>query len=177
MKLLFIALSVSFAIHALDTRPTPLQQVEAEHVDFAGGTLHLLGTIRVVHDFGILHCDEATMYAAPGKTGPAAWSSFEKIELRGHVKIDFSDGGHLLSDRGDIDCEKLEGVFTADPPEKVCYVGFAAGATKRTPVRATGRTLMIKMAKSGSEYVLTSLAGAGAVHVECLRPGSTLEVE
>jgi hypothetical protein len=146
----------------------PLQQVEAEHVDLEDKTLHLVGHVKVVHEIGVLHCDESTLLM-PQEKKDGENIAVNTILLKGHVVIDFTDGSHLYANEGEIDCRVLEGTFIAYPPEKVTYTAFATDEHQRIPVRATGRTLKAKITKTPLGYSLTSMRGEGAVNIEYLR--------
>jgi hypothetical protein len=147
----------------------PLEAVEAEHVDFDEKTVHLIGHVKVVHDFGILCCNEAILILPQGKQVDEQ-PAVQEIFLKGTVSVDFTDGSRLTADEGDIDCRTLEGTFYADPPEKVVYRGYAIDKNKRVPIRATGRALKASIAKTSEGYALSSLRGEGAVNIEYLRP-------
>ena len=147
----------------------PLQQVEAEHVDLEGKTLHLVGHVKVIHEIGVLHCDEGTLMLPQEKKDDGAMA-VNTLFLKGNVVIDFSDGSHLMADEGEIDCQALEGTFIAHPPTKVTYTSFATNEHQKIPVRATGRALKAKITKTPLGYSLTSMRGEGAVNIEYLRP-------
>lgn len=146
----------------------PLQQVEAEHVDLEDKTLHLVGHVKVVHEIGVLHCDESTLLM-PQEKKEGENIAVNTILLKGNVVIDFTDGSHLYADEGEIDCRVLEGIFIAYPPGKVTYTAFATDEHQRIPVRATGRALKAKITKTPLGYSLTSMRGEGAVNIEYLR--------
>ena len=146
----------------------PLQQVEAEHVNLEDKTLHLVGHVKVVHEIGVLHCDESTLLM-PQEKKEGENIAVNTILLKGKVVIDFTDGSHLFADEGEIDCRTLEGIFIAYPPEKVLYTAFATDDHQRIPVRATGRALRAKITKTPLGYSLTSMRGEGAVNIEYLR--------
>lgn len=170
LKLCTIAV-LSLASHLLeaDLPLLPLEAVEAEHVDFDEKTVHLVGHVKVVHDFGILCCNEATLILPQGKQTDEQ-PAVQEIFLKGTVSVDFTDGSRLTADEGDIDCRALEGTFYADPPEKVVYRGYAIDKNKRVPIRATGRALKASIAKTSEGYSLSSLRGEGAVNIEYLHP-------
>ena len=169
-RFLFIA-TLALASHVLeaDLPLLPLEAVEAEHVDFDEKTVHLVGHVRVVHDFGILCCNEAILMLPQGKQTDEQ-PAVQEIFLKGAVSVDFTDGSRLTADEGDIDCRALEGTFYADPPEKVVYRGYAIDKNKKVPIRATGRALKASIAKTPEGYSLSSLRGEGAVNIEYLRP-------
>ena len=170
LKLCTIA-ALIFASHLLeaDLPLLPLEAVEAEHVDFDEKTVHLVGHVKVVHDFGTLCCNEAILMLPQGKQADEQ-PAVQEIFLKGTVSVDFTDGSRLTADEGDIDCLTLEGTFYADPPEKVVYRGYAIDKNKRVPIRATGRALKASIAKTSEGYSLSSLRGEGAVNIEYLRP-------
>ena len=68
MRALLFALLPLAAPLAEATLPSlPLDTVEAEHIDFDEKTVHLVGHVKVINDFGTLHCNEATLVLPQGK--------------------------------------------------------------------------------------------------------------
>ncbi len=161
--LLFLGVSLDGASMPL----LPLQLAEAEHVDFDEKVIHLVGHVKVVHEFGTLCCDEGTLLL-PQEKKDEDHEAVDTILLNGNVSITFTDGSTLVANEGIIDCQKLEGTFLADPPEKVTYCGFATDNHRKVPVRATGRALKANITKTDLGYSLTSLRGEGAVNIEYL---------
>jgi hypothetical protein len=147
----------------------PLEAVEAEHVEFDEKTVHLVGHVKVVHDFGTLCCNEAILMLPQGKQAEEQ-PAIQEIFLKDTVSVTFTDGSHLTADEGRIDCRTLEGTFLAEPPEKVVYQGFAIDKNRRVPIRATGRALRATIAKTPEGFSLSSLRGEGAVNIEYLCP-------
>ena len=147
----------------------PLEQAEAEHVDFEERVIHMVGHVKVVHEFGVLCCDEGTLLL-PQQKSEGDQVAVETILLNGHVNITLTDGSILNANEGIIDCGKREGTFLADPPEKVVYAGFASDGQRKIPVKATGRALKANITKTADGYSLTSLRGEGAVNIEYLHP-------
>jgi hypothetical protein len=167
--LTFVSLTLATSLLEANLPLLPLEAVEAEHVDFDEKTVHLVGRVKVVHDFGILCCNEAMLILPQGKQADEQ-PAVQQIFLKGNVSVDFTDGGRLTSDEGEIDCRTLEGTFFAEPPEKVVYKGYAIDKNRRVPIRATGRALKALIAKTPEGYALSSLRGEGAVNIEYLRP-------
>lgn len=147
----------------------PLQQAEAERVDFEGKTLHLSGHVKVIHEIGTLYCDESTILLPQEKNDPQQLA-VNTILLKGNVVIDFTDESRLMADEGEIDCQLLEGTFVSHQPRKVIYTSFATNDHQKIPVRATGRALKATITKTPTGYTLTSMRGEGAVNIEYLRP-------
>ena len=149
----------------------PLKFVEADHVDFEEKTLHVVGNVKVVHEIGILRCDDGILLL-PQEKKDGGNIGANTIILKGDVSIDFTDGSHLEADEGEIDCQTLEGTFISHPPAKVTYTSFVEDGHQRIPVRATAKTLKAKITKTPLGYALTSLRGEGAVNIEYLRPSA-----
>jgi hypothetical protein len=146
----------------------PLETVEAEHIDFDEKTVHLVGNVKVINDFGTLHCNEATLVLPQGKQADDQ-PAVQEIFLKGAVVVDFTDGSKMMANEGEIDCRTLEGTFFAEPPEKVVYQGYTMDKDRKIPIRATGRALKAVIAKTPDGFSLASLRGEGAVNIEYLR--------
>jgi len=169
MRAFFFAmlpLAVPFAEAALP--PLPLETVEAEHIDFDEKTVHLVGHVKVVNDFGTLHCNEATLVLPQGKQ-PDDAPAVQEIFLKGEVAVDFTDGSRVTAGEGEIDCRTFEGTFFSEPPEKVIYQGYTMDKDRKIPVRASGRALKATIVKTPEGFSLSSLRGEGAVNIEYLR--------
>lgn len=165
--LLFLAWS---CVLMAETVPMlPVQQVEADTIDFDGGFLRLQGHVKIEHEFGIIYCQEGVLIL-PQQKGGGDGLEVDKIQLRGDVHIYFSDGGHLASEAGDLDCHTLEVVFHSSAPKKVVYIGTAMSGSTQVPVRATSHTLVAKIVKGENGYMLSSLRGEGAVNIEYCHP-------
>ena len=146
----------------------PIHNIEAEHIDFNEKTIHLIGNVTVVHEFGIIHCQEGTLFLRQekkdGETLPV-----EHILLKDKVTIDFSNGHTLYADEGDIDCTTLEGTFLAKPNSVVTYVSSSSNGPLKAPLKATSKALKGKITKTSQGYELASLQGEGSVHIESLQ--------
>ena len=154
-------------LESIDVPLLPLHSAEAEHVDFDERVIHLVGHVKVVHEIGILCCDEGTLLL-PQEKGGEDQVAVDTILLNGHVDIQFTDGSRLISNEAVIDCLKHEGTFFSEPPEKVLYTGFASGEHRKVPVRASGRALKANIVKTPAGYALASLKGEGTVNIEYL---------
>lgn len=146
----------------------PIHNIEAEHIDFNEKKIHLVGNVKVDHEFGMIRCQEATLLLRQdkkeGETLPV-----ERILLKDKVSIDFSNGHTLLSDEGDIDCATLEGIFLATSSTVVTYLSHSENGPLKTPLKATSKALKGKIAKTPQGYQLTELKGEGAVHIESIK--------
>jgi hypothetical protein len=145
----------------------PIQHIEAEHIDFDEKTIHLVGTVKVIHEFGVIQCHEATLFLHQEKKTNETLP-VERILLKTSVMIDFSKGSRLFADEGTINCSTLEGTFISEPPNKVIYLSHSAEEPSSTPLKATSSALQAKITKTSRGYELSSLKGEGAVRVECL---------
>jgi hypothetical protein len=145
----------------------PVQQVEADTMNFDEGLLRLTGHVKIEHELGTLYCEEGVLVLPQQKSSGGGFE-VEKIMLRGDVNIFFSDGGKLSSEEGDLDCRTLDVVFHCALPKKVVYIGTAMSGSTQVPVRAMSHTLTAKIVKGESGYTLGSLRGEGAVNIEYL---------
>ena len=166
--LLFALLPLAAPLAEAALPSLPLDTVEAEHIDFDEKTVHLVGHVKVVNDFGTLHCNEATLVLPQGKQ-PDDAPSVQEIFLKGAIAVDFTDGSRVTANEGQIDCRTLEGTFFSEPPEKVIYQGYTMDKDRKVPVRATGRALKATIVKTPEGFSLSSLRGEGAVNIEYLR--------
>jgi len=147
----------------------PIQQLEAENIDFNEKIITLTGNVSVAHEIGILHCYKSILHLNDTKTS-ANELAVNQILLYENVTIDFSDGSQLTADEGTLDCVTMESVFISTPPSKVVYTSYAQDEHQKIPVRASGRVLKAKIVKTPQGYALSSLKGEGAVNIEYLRP-------
>ena len=147
----------------------PIQQVEAENIDFNEKILTLTGNVSVTHEIGTIHCNKGILHLNDAKTSTNELA-VNKIFLHEAVVIDFSDGSQLMSDEGQLDCITMEGVFTSQAPSKVIYTSYAQDVHQKIPVRASGRLLRAKIIKTPQGYTLSSLKGEGAINIEYLPP-------
>lgn len=164
MRYLLFLLTVVSATSLFGAPNLPFRNVEAEHVDFDEKILHLVGNVRVDHDFGIMSCRESTVLLRQekkeGETVP-----LDHIFLKGDVCIDFTDGSQLRCDEGTIDCGSLDGTFISNDPGKVVYTTFVSNGSTRIPVKATSKALHATIVKTSEGYALKKLQGEGAVNI------------
>jgi hypothetical protein len=165
--LLFLFCSLPLLLLGADQPVLPIHNIEAEHIDFNEKTIHMVGNVKVDHEFGMIRCQEATLLLRQekkeGETLPV-----DRILLKENVSIDFSEGHTLLSDEGDIDCLTLEGIFLAEPSRVVTYISYSENGPLKTPLKATSKALKGKITKTPQGYELTALKGEGAVHIESI---------
>jgi hypothetical protein len=170
MNLVYLSLLLfPFSLFGFGMPLLPIKQVEAEQIIYTDTLVTLIGHVSVSHDIGIVRCNKALLYLSDGKQNENDLS-IQKIELFDEVKIDFTDGSSLSSQEGEINCQSMESIFTASPPEKVIYTSYAHDEKNSVPVRASGRNLKAKIVKTPQGYSLTSLKCDGAVHIEYLTP-------
>lgn len=162
LSLFFLPLLLS------DSDLLPIHHIEAEHIDFNEKTIHLVGGVKVVHEFGIIQCQEAILSLHQEKKASETLP-VDHILLKTSVIIDFSKGSRLFADEGDINCSTLEGTFLSEPPNKVVYFSLSSvEEPSATSFKATSSALQAKITKTPHGYELSSLKGEGAVRVECL---------
>jgi len=159
---------LSAILMAADQPVLPIHNIEAEHIDFNEKIIHLVGNVKVDHEFGVIRCEEATLLLRQekkeGETLPV-----DRILLKDNVSINFSEGHTLLSDEGDIDCTTLDGIFLAAPSGVVTYLSYSDNGPLKTPLKATSKALKGKITKTSQGYALTELKGEGAVHIESIK--------
>jgi hypothetical protein len=145
----------------------PVHHIEAEQVSFDEQSVRLKTNVRVVHEIGILTCQESrlTLDQHAKQEGFAV----RKIFLQKDVTIKFTDGSSLSCDEGEIDCETFETVFRAYPPKKVIYSTFTGMEKEALPIKATSRVLRATIVKTEQGHALKSLKGEGAVNIEYLK--------
>lgn len=153
----------------------PLSGIKAQDANYNGKTIVLIGDVSIDHQFGKLYCDKATLLLQPADAAEGRNFAPEKILLEGKVRAELQNGNSLNAQFAEIDCLTLEGVFTAQEPEKVVCVTFIEGKNddKKTPVRTSSQSMRVKMVKAEktAEYVFSELKGEGKVSIEYLTPG------
>ena len=174
MRSLFAILFFSSRLVAADQPLLPIHNIEAEHIDFNEKTIHLVGNVKVAHEFGLIKCQEATLFLRQEKKEEET-HPVERILLKTDVSIDISHGHTLISDEGDIDCTTLVGLFLAEPGRFVTYISSSTNGPLKTPLKATSKALKGKITKTSQGYELSSLQGEGAVHIESLQPAVLIE--
>lgn len=131
--------------------------IEAENVDYDGKQIRMAGAIKVAHEFGDLACQKGVILMK-GRMNP------ERILLYGDVVAVLKDGSILTAEEADINCETLEGVFTATSPHKVEYTT----RVEEGPVKTMSRSMRVIMKKlpGKSEYIVSDVEAAGSVNIE-----------
>lgn len=161
----FFAIFTSSFAYAIELPLLPLQNIEADSIDYSGKTITLIGNVQLIHNLGNLQCDRGILYLSAAKEANQE-IPIDTIFLQGNVHIRYSDGSDLTCDEADINCQTLEGIFTANPPSKVVYSSFAQEKDHKIPIRASGKILKGSIIKSPQGYTLSSLKGEGAVAIE-----------
>ena len=147
----------------------PIQNVEAESIEFHNKEISLRGDVSVKYDMGLIRCDQAIVTLSE-KSKDGSTLSPEKIDLFGHVAIDFSDGSTLSSEKGELFCMKREAVFYGSPTEKVVYISYCDEEGKKVPVKASGKKITARIVKDPAGTTsLSDIRGEGAVTIEYLR--------
>ncbi len=145
----------------------PVQNIEAEQVSFDEQSVRLKTNVRVVHEIGILTCQESRLVL--DQHSKQEGFVVRKIFLQKDVKIKFTDGSSLSCDEGEIDCETFDTVFRASPPNKVIYSTFTGPGQEVVPIKASSRVLRATISKTDQGHALKSLKGEGAVNIEYLK--------
>ena len=168
--ILLCVLCVAAAVGAEEA--TPVMKLRAEDVNFDGKQVHLAGSVYVEHTFGKLECEKAVLILEEKQqVGSAIARGFypTRILLEGAVQVELHDGSSLTADDADIDCAKLEGVFTSDLSRKVVYISYVQEGFWRSKVKAESRALRLKMKRGEGKnplYTFTDLHSEEAVHIE-----------
>lgn len=166
---IIVCLFSSIGLFGIGLPLLPIQQVEADTIDFNEKILTLTGNVSVTHEIGIIHCNTGLLHLNNTKA-PTNDLAVQTIFLHENVIIDLSDGSQLRSDEGQLDCLTMEGIFTSHPPAKVVYLSYAQDSHKKIPIRASSRILKAKIIKTPQGYTLSSLKGEGATTIEYLNP-------
>lgn len=139
--------------------------MEADSADYDGKNIRMAGNVHIEHEFGTIDCLKGVVVM---KEGSKMRFDPDRILLSGEVLVVLHDGSELRSDEADINCDTLEGVFTAEAPQKVEYVTRVEEAGKTVPVKTMSRAMRISMKKeeATSQYVVQDIQAEGAVNIE-----------
>ena len=138
-------------------------KIEADSADYDGKKIRMCGKVFLQHEFGNIRCEKAVMLM---KEGSDKRIDPERILLYGNVQVGLRDGSVLHADEADINCMTLEGVFTAEAPNKVSYLTRIEEEGKSCPVKTTSRAMRVIMKRENKEYVIHDLQAEGAVNIE-----------
>ena len=163
MILLIIFLLLGNSLYA-----DAVTQIEAQAADYDGKKIRLSGGVHIMHEFGEISCDRGVMLLTENMAKRATPG---RILLYGAVEIKLHDGSILTSEEADINCQTLEGVFTAQAPQKVIYLTRLSEGDRTVPVKTISRAMRVHMKKSDgpkSEYIIRDVQAEGAVNIEYL---------
>ncbi len=140
--------------------------IEANSADYDGKKISMAGSVYIQHEFGNIRCEKGVLLMKP-----ASDKRFDpdRIMLSGAVEVTLHDGSILTSDDADIDCKTLEGVFTANAPQKVVYITRVEEEGNAVPVKTMSRAMRVVMKKEEgdkSSYVIQDIQAEGAVNIE-----------
>ncbi len=154
----------------------PMTHIEAHQVDYDGKQIHLVGKVHLSHEFGEITCAKAAVLLMPEQHQSL---TPQRILLQEDVCIKLKDGSQIESDEADIDCQRLEGVFTAAEPKKVMYCTFLQEGKGQVPVKASSRAMKVAMKKSetSSTYEIRDVQAEGAVQIEYQNSLATQKTE
>ncbi len=158
MRYLFVCL-----LFLLPLEGASRTKIEADSADYDGKKIRMCGKVFLQHEFGNIRCDKGVMLM---KEGSDKRIDPERIMLYGSVEMVLKDGSILKADEADIHCTTLEGVFTAEAPNKVSYFTRIEEEGKTCPVKTTSRAMRIIMKRENQEYVIHDLQAEGAVNIE-----------
>lgn len=142
--------------------------IEADQADYDGKKICMNGNVHIQHDFADITCDKGVMLmdeASEKHLSP------QRILLYGSVKAILHDGSILTSEEADINCQTLEGVFTASAPQKVIYRTRVEDGQETAAVKTMSRAMRVLMKKQKEEgekshYVVSDMQAEGAVNIE-----------
>lgn len=161
---------LAFFLLTLPAHATVKTSLETDNADYDGKQIRMVGTVRIQHEFGNLACDRGHILI---KEKGQSRLDPERIFLNGSVKVVLHDGSVLTSEEADINCETLEGTFTAAAPKKVVYVTRVEEGDKAVPVTTMSRCMRVSLKKQAghtdgqkSKYVVEDVQAEGAVNIE-----------
>ncbi len=173
---LFLCMLIT-PLDAFHAPSIPIKDVQADTIEFQNKKILLRGRVMVSYDMGTIRCDEALVSLGEKSKGSDSVLA-ERIDLDGHVEIDFTDGSSLTANKGEIFCQKREAVFYASPTEKVVYTSFCNEDDVKIPVIASGKKIAARIVKDESgKSSLSDIRGEGSVTIEYLRPTTTAKDE
>ncbi len=155
-----------FTLCTLLLEASPRTNLEADRADYDGNKIRVEGAVCIRHEFGDIRCDKGVLLM---KAGSEKRLDLDRILLYGAVEVVLQDGSVLTSDEADINCQTLEGVFTAAPPEKVTYLTRVEEDGQTVPVKTQSRAMRVQMKKQEGEktqYVIHDVQAEGAVNIE-----------
>lgn len=169
-----------FCVCSASLEAAPMTRVEAGDINYDGKKIDLKGDVVLNHQFGDITCDKAILLLSERDT-EAKMMMPQRILLFGNVYVKLRDESIITSEEADIYCPTLEGVFTAEPPQKVVYNTFMGEGKARIPIKASSRAMKVIMKKStgpNASYIVQDMQAEGAVTVEyqnALQPASKTE--
>lgn len=162
MRLLILSVILALPLHAVNKTG-----IEANSADYNGKQISMAGSVYIQHEFGNIRCEKGVMLMKP--TSEKRLDP-DRIILSGAVEVVLHDGSVLTSDEADIDCKTLEGVFTAQAPQKVVYITRVEEEGNSVPVKTMSRAMRVIMKKEQnnekSSYVIQDIQAEGAVNIE-----------
>ena len=165
MRLIMVLVLCVFELHAASKT-----SIQTDNADYDGKQIHMVGAVHIQHEFGNLTCDKGVLVM---KEKGQSRLDPDRIFLYGSVAVVLHDGSILTSEEADINCETLEGVFTATPPNKVVYVTRVEEGDKAVPVKTISRCMRVTMKRQSgqaagqkSQYVIQDVQAEGAVQIE-----------
>lgn len=164
--ILFILLSVQSTTLLF---AAPKTSIEADNADYDGKKIRMVGAVHIQHEFGNITCDKGVLLM---KESSEKRVDPDRILLDGAVSVVLHDGSVLTSDEADINCETLEGVFTAIAPQKVVYITRVEEGDNAVPVKTMSRCMRVTMKKQAgqegqkAQYVVQDVQAEGAVNIE-----------
>jgi len=154
---------VLFLLAVLPLEAASRTRIEADSADYDGKKIRMCGSVFLQHEFGTIRCTKGVMLM---KEGSEKRIDPDRIMLHGAVEVVLQDGSVLHADEADINCNTLEGVFTAEAPNKVTYLTRVEEEGKACPVKTTSRAMRVVMKQQNQEYVVQDLQAEGSVNIE-----------
>ena len=146
-----------------------LSSLEANSVDFDGDQIRLGTNVHIEHTFGKIRCDKACIMLE--EQLPSKKKVPRTIFLEGNVQIDLKNDSSIVSDKAEIDCKTLQGIFTVTDSEKVIYTTQSNDKGAATLMRTTSKSLQVTMKKVAEEgrkavYSIQDIQGQDADRIE-----------
>lgn len=157
-----------FCFFSVSTEAALMTHIEANDIDYDGKKIRLTGAVQLNHQFGDIACDKAVLLLSENDTEVKMMTP-QRVLLYGSVYVKLRDGSIIVSEEADIHCPTLEGIFTANPPQKVVYTTFMIDGKDTIPVKASSRAMKVIMKKSdgpNSSYVVNDMQAEGSVTIE-----------
>ena len=119
--------------------------IAADHLEFDGEKVTLIGHAEVTHELGAFVADLMTLDSKAKKKGVL----FDFLQMDGHVDIALAKSGRLFCSKAIIDQEALTGIFLSSPEqERVIYNAISLEKKEGgAPLMIESSTMQIQLSK------------------------------